>query len=576
MLKKLFSWGSPAQEGFFAVTLCFFWALAAPLAPLLFVSDLSSAMNSLAVLFALLIPEVLFALYLLCLYCFYSPGGMRNLPFKVLYCLAVPVVMFFWGWVVSGLLPRGVDSDQLTLAVLTVLIFWGGPLAFAPRSWKWGLLTSAAWSGALLCVAAVLNSSILDFDVIGFFGWRGEVGLSGRGWLSHGGPWLFNIVLVAGVLLLFAAWLSTGRLYAAVGGVQFRKLFTARVFLVVGAAAAVWFMSFVMALCAVYGASRTRAALARHFGRPLAVEELGKLYFKHRRPDAAYWQKFLESSRRMNESLSQPLGLSRDVPAYDEELPEAVLAEWRDRVSKNSDLTELERLCDTDIPAYNRVYRAGGAGGVWLDDLAALRNFCRFEVWRLRFAAEAGDREEALAALRRFDRAIAYIEKDNWRIAALLCRAVEELRLYAWERLIASGILTADDLRDIAHTAETAEKRMPEQSFRALYAEAVCVADGLAEFHRHLRLYTPDKEEHPPLDFRLFSWLYPSWRYRLARLEDTQLRCFLIRDWRDGRTPDRDSRWSNWIFRADFTGFADRERELRNAYRSLRAKLVVR
>ena len=102
------------------------------------------------------------------------------------------------------------------------------------------------------------------------------------------------------------------------------------------------------------------------------------------------------------------------------------------------------------------------------------------------------------------------------------------------------------------------------------------VADGLAEFHRHLRLYTPDKEEHPPLDFRIASWLYPAWRYRLARLEDTQLRCCLIRDWRDGKIPDRCSRWSNWIFRADFNGFADRERELRDAYRALRAKLVVR
>ena len=574
MLKKIFSWGSPAQEGFFAVTLCFFWALAAPLLPLLFVSDLLSAMNSLAVIFALLIPEALFALYLIGLYCFYSPGGMRNLPFKVLYCLAVPVVMFFLGWVVSGLLPRGVDGDRLALAVLTVLIFWGGPLAFAPRSWKWGLLTSAAWSGALLCVAAVLNSSVLDFAVTDFFGWYGEAGLCGRGWLSHGGPWLFNVVLVAGVGLLFAAWLSTGRLYAAVGGVRFRELFTARVYLVIGVAAAVWVLSFIMALGAVWSASRTRAALARHFGRPLAVEELGRMYFKHRRPDAAYWQKFLESARRMNEFMNQPFGLSRDIPAYDEELPEAVLAEWRARVLKCSGLTELERLCDTDIPAYNRVYRAGGAGGVWLDDLAALRDFCRFEVWRLRFAVESGDREEALVALRRFDRAIAYIEKDDGRIVTLLCRAVEHVRLYAWERLIASGMLTPDDLREIDRAAEAAEKRLPEQSFRALYAEAVLVADELDEFHRHLRLYTPDKEEHPPLDFRLASWLYPAWRYRLARLEDSQLRSFLIREWEDGRTPD--SLWSNWIFRTDFNGFADRERELRDAYRALRAKLVVR
>ena len=574
MLKKIISWGSPAQEGFFAVTLCFFWALAAPLVPLLFVSNLSSAMNSLVVIFALLIPEALFALYLVCLYCFYSPGGMRNLPFKVLYCLAVPVVMFFLALVVSGGLPRGVDSDQLILAVLTVLIFWGGPLAFAPRSWKWGFLTSAAWSGALLCVAAMLNSSLLDFEIINFFGWRGEAGLGGRGWLSHGGPWLFNFVLVAGVGLLFAAWLSTGRLYAAVGGVRFRELFTARVYLVIGVAAAVWVLSFVMALCAVWNASRTRAALARHFGRPLAVEELGRMYFKERRPDAAYWQKFLESARRMNESLDRPLGNGRDVPAYDEELPETALAEWRERISKCPDFTELERLCDADIPAYNRVYRSGNAGGVWLDDLAALRDFCRFEVWRLGLAVEAGDREEALAALRRFDRAIAYIEKDDGRIVTLLCRAVEHVRLHAWEILIASGILTPDDLRDIARTAEAAEKRMPEQSFRALYAEAVCVADELDEFHRHLRLYTPDKEEHPPLDFRLASWLYPAWRYRLARLEDSQLRCFLIREWEDGRTPD--SPWSNWIFRADFTVFADRERELRNAYRAFRAKLVVR
>ena len=181
MLKKIFSWGSPAQEGFFAVTLCFFWALAAPLLPLLFVPVLLSAMNSLVVIFALLIPEALFALYLVCLYCFYSPGGMRNLPFKVLYCLAVPVVIFFLWWALSDLFPRGVDNDRLTLAVLAALIFWGGPLAFAPRSWKWGFLTSAAWSGALLCVAAVLNSSLLDFEIINFFGWRGEVGLGGQG-----------------------------------------------------------------------------------------------------------------------------------------------------------------------------------------------------------------------------------------------------------------------------------------------------------------------------------------------------------------------------------------------------------
>ncbi|MBQ6352861.1 MAG: hypothetical protein IJJ28_06320, partial [Lentisphaeria bacterium] len=236
MIKKIFSWGSPAQEGFFAVTLCFFWALAAPMVPLLFVSELFRVLNSLAVLLALLIPEAVFALYLLIIYCFYNPSGMRSMPFRLLYCLAVPVSAFFAVWLPPETFTG--DPGYLALTVLVVLIVWGGPLAFAPRSWKWGLLTAAAWSGALLCVAAVLNSSVSDFAFVNFFGWGGEVGLGGKGWLSRGGPWLFNVVLVAGLLLLFSAWLCTGRLYAAVGGVGFKSLFTPRVYLVVGIAAA--------------------------------------------------------------------------------------------------------------------------------------------------------------------------------------------------------------------------------------------------------------------------------------------------------------------------------------------------
>ena len=504
-LKKLFYWDAPAEGAVFASLLFWlgFWCLAT-------VFVLSEGPVACSVLPRILqhwhmvedpfawqhlIPLAGFAVivyHLVVTGHFYHTRIREKLPWGIWFF----AVVVFVGTVIFVCL----KSERTFFLFLYSMFCWVIPLCCLPKQWRW--LIPAGFAPALTALPFIAFWNILDslLDTVG-------------------NPWLPSRLFasaarltVPSILLGILCCLCGFKAFANAAGRPFRAMFGKGAASVAGLFLLTYGVSLGMAYSAHCQTERHVAEMERFFGRPVNAQGLKELYYRDRKPDAAFWRKF---EARNNEFCKYDF--PDDPTAF---LAPADLADWKKQMEGSTALRDLETMFETEPPAFDRDFRRGNIAGILLPELNSIRHFCLWEAWRVRFAVAERNVPAALAALERMANARNYLARDPAIIVpAMVMIRTENIRLDALEQLLGSGLLTDAELIDQRDRLAEFRKEMPGIHARAVYGEAVEAMDICDMFIYGNPAIDPERNLTIP-PFYPYRWLFPAAWYQFTRIRD--------------------------------------------------------
>ena len=361
-------------------------------------------------------------------------------PIEVIVHLVIPTVIFF-------------------LFFLHFLFLFGRSLY--KFSWsscsaickKWLLLSILLWAGTL---ASGIYSGTLIF---------------GRNW-HFDGCWYYvkaegaslPSLLTVFLLLLLSGILATGKFYSTVGKFAYKEIFTLPVKLL-ATLTLITYTGMVSASLIIQQKYETeKAALEKHFGHPLTAEALKKTALSRRKVDAVFWQK-------IDGLLKQDK--NRETAYCDAEFTPDELTSWRKRFYSSKSFAELDRMISTPLPNYPWSIEKYNLFAAHLSDLRSIRSMARLQIWHCRFAAEKGDRVEAVAALKRLDNLSAYLADQPFLISTLVKLAIDGMKNKAVEYLLGSRCLAKEDLLMLKHSSRAVRKYLETSEKEILWSEAL-------------------------------------------------------------------------------------------------------
>lgn len=384
-------------------------------------------------------------------------------------------------WIALSLFLPGIGVPAW-IAVWIFLAFFPVvlPLFHSAGRWKSALGAALSWcvGSALVLLPLFHYCAILFSDGCGFHG-SGEsfswiFGISEAGWMF----W------PTAALLLFAVWyILTALFFARREGVRLRTLFGPGVAVWWGVSGSVFLLFCILTAVAGREMSREIAALECRFGRPVTVEALAEIDCGGESPDPTWqerWQQLCNAASPFhpgddaeNEGWAE-FNIVPDCVA----MSDADLALWRERFSRYVPaLAEWEALIAGPIPPEPRRFRRGGwfhrAGSGMEQDC---RLFFRLELWRLYFALADENREEALAAYRSLNLTEKFLRRELLT-GAFFPTDLIGLRLAGSRMLLASGILTDEELKSLAAELQEMELVLDSQLEHFRYCQAVCALD---------------------------------------------------------------------------------------------------
>ena len=396
-------------------------------------------------------------------------------------------------------------------------------------------------------------------------------------YLWCGGPMNFRppvrmIFLAAAVLL--AVYLLAGFLLARKAQIPFRKMFGRGVGILWGLTAAVYLISLGMAFAARARADRVVRDLEKHFAKPFSAQGLKTFYTNGRKIDTAFWDKLEKTTVSVEKGWQkfESRGLISSSP--EGVYPPELLKRFGALMDRSDALRELEKMFDRPLPARDIDYKDGALAGVLLPELNRMREFCRWELWRVRFAVEKNDLPGALNALKRMKTASDYlVDKPSSLIATLVMIGCENYRMQALEVLLAGGNVPETVLKQWQDELEQDDRKVPQINFDSLYTEAVFAHDVCLAIARG---QGDDVFGFSAAPFYRLRWLFPPVWYRFARCSEDLMRRFRVREF--GAMPEmkRDSD----LF-ADLVGNAfpvkvqQKFNQLSARYRAMRALIGV-
>ena len=348
-------------------------------------------------------------------------------------------------------------------------------------------------------------------------------------YLLCGGPMNFRLpvrMIFLAVVLLLAIYLLTGFLCARKAQIPFRKMFGRGVQILWGLVAAVYLLSLGMVFVTRVRTGFAVKDLERHFAKPFSAQGLKAFYTNGRKVNTAFWAKIekkvdsIEIEWRKFESR----GLISSSP--EGVYPPELLKKFGALMERSEDLRELEKMFDRPLPARDIEYQAGALAGVILPELNWIREFCRWELWRIRFAVEKNDLHGALNALKRMKNASDYlVDKPSSLIAALIMIACENYRMQALEVLLARGNVPENVLKQWQNELDQDDLKVPQINFDSLYPEAAMAHDACQA------VVYGDGEgyEHPDDSAFRVRWLFPPMWYCSARCLYEVVRRFQVR-----------------------------------------------
>ena len=509
LLKTIFCWDAPAEGAVFASLL--FWLGLWSLATVFVLSDGLVACSALPLLLLqhwhkLEDPPawqhlILLAGFAVLIYHLIVTGHFYHTRIREKWRWGIWIfaVVVFVGAVICVCL----DSERLFVLFLYSMFCWVIPLCCLPKQWKW--LIPAGFAPALIALPFIAFWDICSTLLSCF----GALWLPSRVLASAAQLTLPTILL--GILCVLCGF----KAYSNEAGKPFRAMFGKGA----TAVAAIFLLTYGVSLGMAYAAhcrtERHAAEMERFFGRPVSAEGLKDLYYRNRKPDGAFWRKVL--ALKPGSPLQENYDLMRHP---DFRLSPEELAAWRKRLESSRKLSELEKLFETEPPAFDRDFRRGNIAGILLPELNSIRYFCLWEGWRVRFAVAERNVPAALAALARMENARNYLARDpSLLLPSLVMIGIENTRLDALELLLSSGLLTESQL--IGQRALLAEfrRQMPGIHARAVYGEAVVAMDLCDLFIYGSPAENPERDLTIP-PFYPYRWLFPAAWYVFTRIRD--------------------------------------------------------
>jgi len=531
-LKKVFFFDRPAQGAFAGTTLLLvsLW-----LGPALFLlcGGLANCNAPISRFWQLLflLPVPLCALYALTswFHFYLREFAGKKKTVLVLILLALAVVMY--------LLCSDIQSPAGPVSL--ILFFILVPLALIPRVWKIILLRCACLLGAFWLVWTIDSGSC------------------------------FELQLYGSTALLLAGYVFSGLMYAQAAQIPFRQIFGRGVKILWGCVAAGYLISMGMVFVTRARTERAVKDLEKHFAKPFSAQGLKTFYTNGRKVDAAFWNK-IEKTMDSIEKEWQKIG-SRGLIASSPEgvYPQETLKEFEALMERSGALRELEKMFDRPLPARDIDYKDGELAAVLLPELNRIREFCRWELWQIRFAAGKNDLPSALNVLKRMKNASDYlVNKPSSLIATLVMIGCERYRMQGMEVLLSSGIVTVPVLKQWQSELDRDERKIPQINFDSLYTEAVFAHDVFQAIDRGKDMIYGE----PSAPVYRICWFFPPMVYSIFRSQLDLMRRLQVREF--GALPR--SSWKLQIWDNSFPVKTQQKFDRLSAmYRAMRALIGV-
>ena len=327
--------------------------------------------------------------------------------------------------------------------------------------------------------------------------------------------------------------------YAALAGKPLRTLFGKGAAVICGVFLLTYLVTLGMAYSAHCRTERHVAELEKFFGRPATAQGLKELYFRDRWPDAAFWRKAAGLCDKTFPVHGSPDRM-RWVEYPEAEFSPAEFAACRKMFEKSAELRELEKMFSGPLPAYDRKFAPGFLFAEEMPELQRLRNFCRYELWRTRFALADGDPAAALAAVKRMKFCRDHLARDPGLAAALVLCAAENSRLDALERLLSSGLLTEGQLREIRKELALCREEMKKIHAHTVYGEAVLSMD-MCHLLAHGGKGSRENTQQVIPGAYAWRWLLPAYWHACTRNREVLAKVYKRSDF---PRPEPRSKWS--------------------------------
>ena len=412
-----------------------------------------------------------------------------------------------WGiWIFTAVIFIGaatlvfLNSERMFVIFLYSMFCWVIPLCCLPKQWRW--LIGAGFAPALTALPFIAFWDILDslLDTVG-------------------APWLPSRLFasaaqltVPSILLGILCCLCGYKAFANAADKPFRSMFGKGAASAAGLFLLTYGVSLGMAYSAHCQTERHVAEMERFFGRPVNAQGLKELYYRNRKPDAAFWRKAMALYQKF------PKGDFPDDP--DAVLAPADLSDWKKRMEGWGELREMETMFGSELPAIDRNFRRGGIASILLPEFQLLRQFVRCEAWRVRFAVAERDVPAALAAMDRMVKVRNYLAHDPTMVLpSLVMIGIENTRLDALEQLLSSGLLTKSQLIGQRDLLAKFRKQIPGIHARAVYGEAVVAMDLCDAFTYGRPAENPEGNLTIP-PFYPYRWLFPAAWFVFTRIRD--------------------------------------------------------
>ena len=229
------------------------------------------------------------------------------------------------------------------------------------------------------------------------------------------------------------------------------------------------------ALCQKKKCQKALIALEKNFLRKISADAVKEIYYHARKTDENFhialnksWNDFNRQDKLLNQIISEPAQLDK--------LPE----QCRNKFF-SIEAEKIGKFFDVPLPARQRDYSAGKLMSMMLPELQIMREIARLFAWQIRIACENQDYPKAMQAWKRSANIKEYFEHDTTLIAILIMFAIEDICLDSLEQLLASNMLSDDDLKDIQMFLCNYAKRIPKIKRNVLYFEAVLGNDFVCE-----------------------------------------------------------------------------------------------
>ena len=489
---------------------------------------------------------------------FFNRGCLTGIQLALLYALTVWVLFYFrrcpaekipWnapgrlalyaagllsvllsGWIFIHFLREDETVLSLTgpaVLVLLVAVLWI-PLFRYPKQWKIILARGVCLSAAVCgCFAAVIAS--LNFSVFGLFSIDDDF-FTGPAW------WLYHVAFTA-VFLWILAYVLTAMMYARMEQIPARKVFSRAAVIILGLWAGVYLISLGMAYAAHCRSERTMAELEKHFGRQVSPEALNAAYCRNRPVDEAFWQQ-IKSCIEQAYPSDRKSGLDRMISGTPDGIyPDPVFRQFKSVFGQSEPRKQIERMLDRRrLPARKLRILSGDITCLDLSELNWCRDICRWELWQVRFALADGKLADACAAMERMKRITDYLgNRTNSLIMTIVLIACERYRMLGFERLLASGQVPDELLKQWAAELERDKKAVPGLHFDTVYAEAV-FTDSAIRSAAHGGIDSNGKAYPGLYGLR---YLYPPMWYFCTLERNRCMSCFKVRSFGEMEPPEK-------------------------------------